>query len=898
MYLKSILAFISISIGLNVHAQYQLKGTIRGANDESIPYASIVLLSASDSLFSAFNISQPDGSFSFKNLNEGFYEMVIACVGYEVDSSSLNLIADTNVAIRLFPSEMSLKEVMKKARRIPVMFNGDTMVYNADNFKTGNNADVEDLLKKLPGLTINKDGSITTNGENITKVMVNGKEFFGGNVEAATKNIDASLVDKVELVDREKEQDELNTDGGQNREKVLNLVLKEELDQGYFGRIQAAYGPEEQHEVHANMNFFRKKTQISIIGGMNNINERLYGWQDIAKFGAFSISPLEDWNFMTFSGGGVTTYRGIGTNFNFETGNHFKTNFSYMLGNDNSLELRENFSEVYIGNTNLQSSAEDNAASEKLSHQLNWTFEYKPDTLNTFKLRAQTSLTAQQSDRKSLQTNLREDSLLNSGINLREQNDDLGNFAAKLNWVRKNRHSKGKWYNAFYAGGSKHGNKDLAFFETAGFALQHPTEWMPTITQQLRSTEFTLSANTSYTHQVSEKMELSPGVKWLNSYYSHDFDWLTEDGVLPENSPIGEVQLQLFEYLLYLKWEVDSFSTLHFIPKMSQNIERRRFTTDKQNDFELPQWLFTPGLYFQSSKKQAYHTYFHFSTNINRPGIQQLLPVQNNTNPFNTLQGNIALQNTVSYQGGGRYMRIFGFGKSVYYSNWFNMIPNPVVADRIISTENVAISRYTNYGLNSNSNHALGLQWPMKQLKCDFEWTLSFQQNQSYVLQNNEVLQSKTQNYQAGLGLKFNQFDKINLDASYFIGLNQGRVGEVSNNAFISHNIDAEIIYNPTKRLEIQSVLYWQILGSNGTNALTSIPILSGNINYTLDQANKWMIGLKGYDFLNRNQNLWRWWGANSYSENRMNAVTRYVMFNITYKVKQAKPKGERDHSF
>jgi len=893
MTIKSILAFIFLAVGLNAQAQYQLKGTINGANNENIPYASIVLLSPSDSLFSAFNISQPDGSFSFKNLKEGFYEVVVACVGYNVDSSGIYLSSDTSIAVKMFASEMTLKEVMKKARRIPVMFNGDTMVYNAENFKTGNNADVEDLLKKLPGLTVNKDGTITTNGESITKVMVNGKEFFGGNVEAATKNIDASLVDKVELVDREKEQDELNTDGGQNREKVLNLVLKEELDQGYFGRVHTAYGPDKQYGVHANMNFFRKKTQVSIIGGMNNINERLYGWQDIAKFGAFSISPLDDWNYMTFSGGGVTTYRGIGANLNIEPGKHTKTNFSYMLGKDNGLELRESFSEVYVGENTLQSNTIDSAGNAKLNHQLNWTFEYKPDTLNTFKLRAQTSLTAQQSDRNFIQNNTREDSLLNSGINLREQSDDLGSFAAKLNWVRKNRNNKGKWYNAVYAGGSQHGNKDLAYFESAAIALRLPTEWTPAITQQLSSSEFTLSANTSYTHQVSEKIELSPGIKWLNSYYRHDFDWLTEDGLLPENSPIGEVKLQLMEYLLYLKWEIDSFSTLHFIPKMSQNLESRTFTTDKPNEFELPQWLFTPGLYFRSTKKQAYQAYFHFSTSINRPGIQQILPVINNTNPFNSLEGNIQLQNSVTYQGGGRYMRIFGLRKSVYYSNWFSAMPNPVVADRTINTENIASSRYTNYGLNSNSNHTIGLNWPINKLKCDFEWNLSFQQNQSFVLQNNEALQSRTQNYRTGVGLKFNQFEKLNLNAGYDIGLNRGRVGAISNNAFLSHNVDAEIIYTPHKRLEIQSVLNWQIFGSNGSNSLTSIPIWSGSINYTLDEAGKWMIGLQGYDFLNRNQNLWRWWSANSYSENRTNAVTRYVMFSITYKVKQAEPKGE-----
>jgi hypothetical protein len=880
---------VIFSIALLSVAQVDLNGRIHDEEGKAVPYASLVLLSPTDSLFSAFQISTTNGEFQFKNIEEGNYVLVTASVGYGVDSTSLSLNAQTSdLLITLLRSEMTLKEVMKRAKRIPLMFNGDTMVYNADNFNTTQNANVEDLLKKLPGLTINKDGSVTSNGENITRVLVNGKEFFGGNLEAATKNIDAALVDKVEVIEKEKEQDELNPEGGENREKVINLVLKKDLNQGYFGTVSAAYGTEEQYRVRGNLNFFREKTQLSIIGGLNNLDQQLYGWQDRSKFGAFAISPLDDWNFMTFGNSGVTTYRGIGANLNFEPGEHTKTNVSYMYGNDDGLQIRENFSEVYIDESSLLSDYEENAESNTLSHQLNWTLEYKPDTLNRIKLRAQASLTDQRNEQNSLQFNSRSDSIINSGINLRDQQDNMQKFAAKLNWIRDNKNGKGRWYNSIYAGGSRHANTDDAFFRNAPRLLNIPQEWQPNIEQQLQSTEFTVATNSSYTMILSEKIELSPGIKWMSSVYQHDFDWIVvNDGLLPQNSPQGNVNLQLLEGFLYLKWNIDSFSVLHFTPKYTMNLESRAFTTSELNTFNNPQYFFTPSLYFRSAKPQQYRISVHFSTDIGRPGVQQMLPVVNNTNPFNTVIGNIQLQNSLNYQGGARLMKMYGIEKRLYYSVWFRVNTNALVTDRTISAENIARSAYINFGNNSNGNHRLGFSWPIKKIKTVFDLELSYSHNRSFLLQNDQVLQSQTNNSGAGIGFEMNEFEKVSFDGGFELFWNQGRVGEIQNNAFLSYMIDAEVMYSPWDALELSSNIDWEIFGDNNTNDITSIPIWSASCNYTIDKKKRWSVGIEAYDLLDKNQNLWRWWSANSYSENRSNAIQRYVLLNVTYRIKQ-----------
>lgn len=894
-FLRSIAFVFFLFSSLFTIAQYTLKGQVKHNDGRPLGYASLVLIQDSDTNYNNFQISREDGSFEFKSLEAGQYVLITAFAGMAVDSTEIELFGNVDdLNILLFPAELTLKEVMTLAKRIPLMFNGDTIVYNAGSYKTNASANVEDLFRKMPGVEVKKDGSITTGGEPITKILINGKEFFGGNVEAATKNIDASLVDKVEVIDRKTEQDELDVSGSKEREKVINLVLKKEMNHGYFGNVRAGAGPDGIYDVHGNINFFHKETQLSVIGGLNNLNAPLLGWQEMSKLDAFEINPFNDWNSMSWSGGGVNSYRGVGVNLNITPTKKFKSNVSYVLGIEDNVRINENISEVFIGNTTLNAESLNLSNAGKLSHQVNWTAEYKPDTLTTIKLRTQAARGLQDQLERSLSVNSRAGKVLNSGVRSEEEDDVQEKFAAKLNWNRRSKNGKNTWYGSIYTGGSRHKNSNLAFFNFDTTLQLMPETVSPIIDQQLNSRSFSMAATTSWKHQIGNKLELSPEIRWMRSAYHHEFIWIDQGVRQLPNSPAGNIDLQVLEYQIHAKWNIDSFTTLYLTPNLTQNIEERRFTSDSVYSVNNPQFFFLPGLYLRSSKTQKYEASIHTYGQVRRPGVTEMLPAVNNTNPLNTVEGNLALQNYAQYNGGGRFRKILALDKSVFVSTWFSYSMNPVVRSQQVSQENLSYSSFINFRNRSNSNHSLGMRLPVKWIKADLEFSLQQQYGQSFVLQNNDVIMSRNMSYGTSTELEFNQFDLWSLNLSYELMQNNGVVGEVRSNTFLSHDIYAEVMVNPNDHWELSSDLAWEIFGSNATADFTSIPIWSAQLMYRIDKKKQWSVGVSAFDLLKRNQNVWRWWDVNSFTEFRTNALQRYVLLTIRYDVKNNAKSADR----
>ncbi|MDH3243561.1 MAG: TonB-dependent receptor, partial [Saprospiraceae bacterium] len=212
--------------------------------------ATVVLLQAADSVISSFSITDAQGQFEMKRVNPGDYVLQISYVGYQSYSDSLLVDGEIEKidigAINMKTLTSALDEVVVNADRIPMMIKKDTIVYNADAFKTQPNDRVEDLLRKLPGMEVEADGTIKAQGEEVRQVLVDGKEFFGRDPQIATKNLPAAAVQNVEVFDKKSEMAEFTgIDDGQE-EKAINLELKEEHKKGVFGSLSAGYGTEDR----------------------------------------------------------------------------------------------------------------------------------------------------------------------------------------------------------------------------------------------------------------------------------------------------------------------------------------------------------------------------------------------------------------------------------------------------------------------------------------------------------------------------------------------------------------------------------------------------------------------------------------------------------------------------
>ena len=516
---KSILitAIICLYSSTNFAQSFTVSGNLQDADGNGVPYASISLSEQFDTATIQFTIAKEDGTYMLKSVQPGEYYLVVACIGYSVAYKGISVSGDLKENMELESSTISMKEVMVRAKGIPVLMNGDTVVYNSSSFKTQSNANVEDLIKKMPGIQVDKDGKVSSEGQQITKVLINGKEFFGGNVEAATKNLDASLVDKVEVIDKKTDEDEFTGDEGNQREKVINLILKEDKAQGYFGTVRAGYGTDGYYDGKGNINFFKDATQFSLIGGLNNIDNSLYGWDEMSTLNTFEINPFNggsnSWNW----NGGVNSYEGIGANLHFEPVKGMKSDIAYVVTSEHNLRIGERNSEVYLTDNTLFSDAISEGDGDKNNHQVNAKIEYEPDTLNRLVFRAQFNRQVGDKFSGSLTQNFFEkDSILNSGVTLNRVSSGDQKFISKLHWTRKSKKkSENRFMGSVYFGASELTNGQQNYFDTSLLLLPFPSDEPSRLTQNLKTNERTVAATAAYQIQLTKKLMIRPGVNWM-----------------------------------------------------------------------------------------------------------------------------------------------------------------------------------------------------------------------------------------------------------------------------------------------------------------------------------------------------------------------------------------------
>jgi hypothetical protein len=269
-----------------------LKGRVIDSS-QGIPVdgATISIVKAEDSSLVKYLITGEKGLFSFSGLAIGNYRLLINHVNYVQFISDFALTADNPLRdlkdILLSQRTNVLEGVQVKTETPPVMLKGDTTEFNANSFKTIPNAAVEDLLKKLPGIKVDKDGTIKLNGEKISNLLVDGKKFFGGSPKTATRNLPADAIDKVQIFDKISDQAQLSGFDDGKSTKTINLTFKKDHKKGSFGKLTAGYGTQGRYTVKANVNRFTEGVQFSIIGAANNINDDIASSNGVSDFFSF-----------------------------------------------------------------------------------------------------------------------------------------------------------------------------------------------------------------------------------------------------------------------------------------------------------------------------------------------------------------------------------------------------------------------------------------------------------------------------------------------------------------------------------------------------------------------------------------------------------------------------------
>ncbi|NDV69799.1 outer membrane beta-barrel protein [Dysgonomonas sp. 25] len=379
---KASLTLFILFITSCLFAQNSQNITIKGSvldntTKEIIESASVRILNARDSSYVTGTVTDEKGNFSL-TIPGKRYIVELSFMGF--DSQYFNVSPRQNNGnigqVYLSESSILLQEAVVTAKAVEILVKGDTVEYNADSYKTQESAVVEDLIKKIPGAEVDSDGKITINGKEISKILVDGKEFFSDDPKVASKNLPAKMVEKLQVLDKKSDMAQLTGFDDGEEETVINLTVKPGMKEGLFGNFLGGYGSRGRYEGNGMVNYMRNSTQLTVLGGLNNTNNA--GATDFASSMRQGGPPRG----LTFgSNNGVATTNNIGVNFATEVKDKLKVSGDVRFNSiDNDVtsdmerdygtnDMRERMTSLAKGNNKSQ------------SFGTNFRFEWKPDTL-------------------------------------------------------------------------------------------------------------------------------------------------------------------------------------------------------------------------------------------------------------------------------------------------------------------------------------------------------------------------------------------------------------------------------------------------------------------------------------------------------------------------------------
>ena len=375
------LLFCSVSLfGQN---DLSLSGTVLDKTDnQPIVAGSIELLNAKDSVFVKGAVSSADGLFSFKNVTAGNYILRITYIGYLTFTQNVRLNSSINIGtIYLNTNDILLQETVVVGRRPDVIVRNDTIEYDAGAYKVTENAVIEDLLKKMPGIEVDKDGKITANGKEVKKILLDGKEFFSDDPQIASKNLPAEMVEKLQVVDRKSDMAQMTGFDDGEEETIINLTVRPNMKKGTMGNALVGMGrdlqsdPDSRYQAGAFVNHLQKEDQYTLIAGTNNNNNM--GAADLGadQFGDMRVRRggggiAETTNFMMRLNKSFSPEVTLNGDVRYTGSERFSTNKSYV---ETQWSAENTQSDSVFTNNNYRSN----------SVAANFKLDWKPDTTNT-----------------------------------------------------------------------------------------------------------------------------------------------------------------------------------------------------------------------------------------------------------------------------------------------------------------------------------------------------------------------------------------------------------------------------------------------------------------------------------------------------------------------------------
>lgn len=936
-HFKLSLLFVLLS-AVAAHSQ-SIKGKLVDLVDNTpLAGATLQLRLLKDTTQNFNSVTDSKGQFEFTGLSKDSFVLLVRSSGYENYKQFVALndsIPNADLGNVLVPKKTTeIAGVTVVSKTPPVQQKGDTTQINASQYKVNPDATTEDLIKKMPGITVDKDGTVTAQGEQVKKVTIDGRDFFGDDATAALRNLPSSIVDKIQIFDRLSDQAQFTGFDDGNSVKAINVVTKSGVKNGQFGRIYAGYGTDQRYSAGGNVSFFKGDRRISLVGNFNNVNQQNFASQDLlgvtssgggnrggnfgggGNRGGGGGNPGGNRGGGNFGGGesfsvgqqsGISATNAIGINYGDKWSKKIDVTGSYFFNNSNNNNAQIVRSQTTFPDGIQFMNQDNNSTSRNYNHRFNMRFEYKIDSSNSLIISPSLNFQNNKSFSHSF-TQIFSDQDSSSISDVTNRNDRDGynlrnNILYRHSFAKRGRSLSVNLNTTFNKNdGESYTLGQYRFFDTLGVGTNSTQNQFTTNP----TNGYSVSGNIAYTEPIGKKGQLqinyspsysknkadqqtflfdpaSAKYSLFDTSLSNKFDNTTttqNGGVTYRLGASRDNQFSVGVNFQYSKLESD-----RIFPKVSQ--VDQSFTT------LLPNLIWRKKV----SPRSSFNIFYRANTNF--PSVTQLQDVVNVSNLTRVSVGNPDLRQSYTHFLSGRYIftntqkgqsffaNIFLQSAQDYISNATYLVKHDSTIQNTAISKGAILTKPLNLDGYKSFRSFFTYAMPVKFIKSNINLNAGFSYSRLPGLTDNIKTITNNYIYSAGAVIASNISEYVDFNLSYNVNLNDAHSSE-------------ETVQN--SKLTNQSVgLQFNLLSKNGwflqndISNQTYIGLATGNQSYWLWNAGigkKFLKNKQGelklsvFDLLKQNQSIIRTVEANFVEDSQSKVLQQYFMLTFTYSLK------------
>ncbi len=874
------------------HIQYgSIKGTVIDSSTHApLESASVSVFLSSDTSVVGFGLTNRKGEFIVKDIplaqscsfTVSYKGLQTVLRNFTIQPNKKELVFDT---ISMGKAYAELDEVMVVAQKSPVVIKDDTTEFNTSAFKTMPNAVTEDLLKQMPGFDIDKDGNITFNGKKVSKITVDGKDFFGGDPVIALKNLPREIIDKIQVMDNKTKEQQLTkvTDG--NEDKALNIVLQKDKKKGWFGRGMAAYGTNSRYEAGTMLNYFNKAMQISFLGTANNTSRMNF------SNGGGSLSG-------NTGGSGITESRSLGGNFANEWNKKLKLSGSYFYGYNKNTNVTGSQRQNILPDTTFFYNANNTSTNANGSHRVTLNIDYTIDTMTNVFLNSNLNL----NNGNNQNTNVAESKSVtgkhinnSSNTNTGFSDNSTGTvdfFIGRRLRKRGRSVSLGVNYNFNNQSGKNDNVGQNTFFSNNGG---------PDSTENINQRSFTsgngnnISLTATYTEPVIKDLSVNLRYNYRTTTSTSDkktygFDQATGNYDIEDTLYTNAFKNTTAAHNPSINISYNNKKLRAAIGGGVQWFTQSNYSVTKDSMLRQQNINLTPSanIGYRFSKSGNINLFYNGRTQ--QPSVQQLQPVPDNSNPLYIRLGNPDLKQSFFHSIGINAQQSNGFA---YWNANINMntVNNQIVTENFFDSSGRQISRPINingnYFFSGNVNYSKTWRKKIWTLRLNLGTSGSF--NNSVNITNKVQNTTKSYNLAQTMGINFTYKEILIVNPSFYIRYSNAdySIQQSQDAEYITKGVSLMFSCNWPKRLLIENNINYNYNSRTAPGAPNGITIWNAAVGWFLFPKKEGTIRLTVYDLLKQNAGINRSITPTYVEDRQSQVLQRYFMVSFIYNLRK-----------